>query len=324
MLPCPARAARGLRSHLATGAARAGALLDSSRGAAERAAAGRSAILCRAVLPPPSSSASRRRPTPPGAFTLGRARRPPSLAGSSPARAVPRLRLRLGRARPHACCVARSTRVAPQATGKAGRAGAIVVARGEERPGGAASGAAVSASASCRSAAAFGRCRVTPRSGGAGRAVRGEAFGQRRPQREAAGTARAGGESGDPRPAFPERRGVAAFAALPSVQHVADSGEPGVSAAARAGGSGERARCCAGRSRPALRSAEAFSRPSWERHKGHQKLELSCQGEQLPSIGDLLFPLIQLPCGRCGGAEEGWRLGTVAGIGGARAPRKEL
>ena len=39
-LPCPARAARGLRSHLATGAARAGALLDSSRGAAERAGRG--------------------------------------------------------------------------------------------------------------------------------------------------------------------------------------------------------------------------------------------------------------------------------------------
>ncbi|XP_041881650.1 translation initiation factor IF-2-like, partial [Corvus kubaryi] len=166
--------------------------------------------------------------------------------------------------------------------GGAGRAGAIVVARGEERPGGAARGAAVSASASCRSAAALGRCRVTPRSGGAGRAVRGEAFGQRRPQRESAGTARAGGESGDPRPAFPERRGATAFAALPSLQHVADSGEPGVPAAARAGGSGERARCRAGRSRPALRSAEAFSRPSWERRKGHGTWSLAVSWSNSP------------------------------------------
>lgn len=172
-----------------------------------------------------------------------------------------------------------------QATGKAGRAGAIVVARGEERPGGAASGAAaVSASASCRSAAAHGRCRVTPRSGGAGRAVRGEAFGQRRPQREAAGTARAGEESGDPRPAFPGRREEAAFAARPSVQHVADSGEPGLSAAARAGGSGERARCRAGRSRPALRSAEAFSRPSWEGQKGHRSWSLAVRGNNFPPL----------------------------------------
>lgn len=118
--------------------------------------------------------------------------------------------------------------------------------------------------------------------------------------------------------------GGATFAPLPSLPPIPNSSEPGVCAAVRVAASGERTQCPAGFSHPVPCSLEAFFLPILgRRHKGHQFWRLAVSGTDFPSLLTSVFPTIQLPCGKCGGAEEG-QLGTDAGIGGARAQHKEL
>lgn len=251
---CPQRspAARGLRSRLATGAARAGAPSGQQPRGAERAAGGdqpfyaaRCCGLHRSMSPPA-------RP-PPGALMGGRARRPLSFAGSPPpprlsrrdrAPAPPSARqgpaARVPRGAEHVRCAAGD-----------GEGGAEQRGRGSAKRGApdeAASPAAVCASASCRSAR---------------RAARGGWHGPCR------------GESGEPRR---RSQGGEACPPCPRCPRAAraGSGEPAVPAAARAAAGGERARCRAGRSRPAPRSPRRFPVPPGKKTQGTLNLEVSC------------------------------------------------
>lgn len=240
---CPQRspAAHGLRSHLATGAARAGAPSGQQPRGAERAAGGdqpfyaaRCCGLHRSMSPPA-------RP-PPGALMGGRARRPLSFAGSPPpprlsrrdrAPAPPSARqgpaARVPRGAEHVRCAAGD-----------GEGGAEQRGRGSAKrgaPDGAASPAAVYASASCRSARRAAR-------GGWHGPCRGESGEPRRRSQ--------GGEACPPCPRCP-RAARARFGRTRGSR----SG---------AGGSGWGARSVPRRSLPPSAALpQAFSCPSWEK-----------------------------------------------------------
>lgn len=160
------------------------------------------------------------------------------------------------------------------------------------------------AAASCRSARRV-PCDPAERQGRPAGAWPGEA-----------GTARAGVRAGS---RGRRSQGGEACPPLPSLLPVP---EPGLPTGARGAASGERARCRAGPSRPAPCSPKAFSCLSREKDKRDTESGGLLSAGVISLHWQPLF-ILSYSATLYGGAEGG-RLGTDAGIGGARPEFKEL